>query len=105
MIQGTIKPCSHPHFLPRGQSGGGGNIWGVVVARGAGGDSVEHVGGDGGVMDIGEDTASTDGLGQGIGEGITSGINKDIRDQERKGLPGDDERAKGLAEEGEAWVL
>lgn len=67
--------------------------------RGGGGEGAEHVGADGGVVDVGACGDIEEELCEGEGEGVAHGVDEDVRDEEGEGVPGENEGAEGLPDE------
>lgn len=85
--QGEEAPVEQ--FAVRAEGGGGG------------GERGEHVGADGRIVDICAGWDIEEELCEGESERVAHGINEDVRDEEAEGVPGEDQGAKGLADEGE----
>lgn len=57
---------------------------------GGGREGGEHVGADGGVVDIGAGGDVEEEFGEGESEGVAHGVDEDVGDEEAEGVPGED---------------
>lgn len=76
-------------------------VFGAGAEGGGAREGGEHVGGDGGVVDVCGCWEGEEEFGEREGEGVAHGVDEDVGDEEGEGVPGEDERAEGLADEGE----
>lgn len=53
-------------------------------------------------MDVGASGDVEEEFGEGEGERVAHGVDEDVGDEEAEGVPGEDQRAQGLSDEGEA---